>query len=641
MKTMEALGNIRTAVIIDDSFDEVPKCNDLIQNVEGWKAFFTNVLEYESVEEVKEFYPGFDPDKEDELKDDDVFIEALWKQQDKIVGLVAMLFEDYKRKLESDRKHLKCVNKYLKDFKIEFTELGCDFKDKVKVDIDLIIIDLFMGDEQGDYSLKESLNGLKEILSKRLGNPPMIILMSRTEQLKLKASKFRDCAKIFASGFRYIKKKEIQSSNQFEFLLTTLARYRDDTLKLSKFVETWRVGVTKAIDRTISEIRQIDIEDITYIREFLLKEEETKTASYILDFFDRVLRYEVEDDDNTVLAAKELDTLSVGFPPVSIPRKKDVFRIFAKTLYQNPSRQSSDTSSVWPVAFGDIIGAKYGHKGLESFLFKDFEEGHEEHVFFVATPACDLLRKTGAKHVLLMDGILNKIELKSSCAPVSNSIFTPVISLKDQTQMSIIWNPSNLVTINCFNLKKELGYDGCGQKIGSLREVAALALQQKLLCKLGRVGELALPPLSYSQKVRLAVITEEEELKHLPMKKGKYIEARFVCVKDENKGRLIFAQDWYSEVLDAVKKIDHTKVFNKCSAKIKLLQEYIDIIVKRFFHAGLEVPYPLKKKCVEVKFVFPGKHTVIVCVVFNHNADVTLREATGIKAGLIIEVFDT
>ena len=72
-----AEAGIRSAIIVDDGYDDVPQVDEL-RDEAGWDNFFDDVQAGHE-DRIIEFYPDFEAENRDDLKEDQRFVAALWK----------------------------------------------------------------------------------------------------------------------------------------------------------------------------------------------------------------------------------------------------------------------------------------------------------------------------------------------------------------------------------------------------------------------------------------------------------------------------------------------------------------------------------------------------------------------------------
>ena len=221
-KEIIAAAGIKSALIVDDGYDLVPRASELADV--DWDIFFDDAIG-DALERLEAIFPGFDPDSRADLRGDDAFIQTLWEHRGDLDDLVRDLFADYVAKSLRDIKALGEIEEILTDLGIAFTKAGRDFV-KAAQQVDLIIIDLFLGAAQSDEDRQTTVAGLKKVIDGR-EDPPAVVLMSQIS-LTEEAPELRDEVELHASGFRSIQKKVIKKGARMRRIIATLATHRED-----------------------------------------------------------------------------------------------------------------------------------------------------------------------------------------------------------------------------------------------------------------------------------------------------------------------------------------------------------------------------------------------------------------------------
>ena len=567
---MMRASSIRTAIIVDDAYDAVPRASDLRTANDEWSIFWDDLTD-DDQGAIRNFFPELDGFTEEELQICDAFVAALWSQRHSVrPELVNPLFEMYIADSISDMAFVNNVEELLSGLNLKVSCVGREFEDQARLS-DLIVIDLFLGATQDDPDMQLSMDGLRGIVDSRRAEPPVIILMSRSNRLAANAERFRDHARVFASGFRTINKSDVNKPTRLEQVLWELAGHRNDSLKLAHFSEAWRAGLSEAVDRASADIRRLDLEDWAQIRDLLLKDEGVSTGNYIVDVFDRVLLHEVERNVEVIDAARELDSLqSESYPPTTIVGSKDTMGLVIKTLYQNESRRKLDSTNGGPVTFGDILCLVDEIVKPKGTIF----EGVSDTVYVVMTPSCDLQRQE-ASRTLLMAGSVNSLDAQS-VKPVFGGFRTVVLELVGGRRVSVDWRPTDLVAVSNEELATLLR-EGSGVRVaGRLREENALSLQQKLLSHLGRVGLVSPMPFTFLVEVRVFYTDANLQLQALPI--GERENVTGVCFvgrhSDNKEVRMVLDSDERFSFLDSLNALTgdlvHADSWDKVQKVVKV-----------------------------------------------------------------------
>lgn len=583
MSDMEvvAAAGIKTAVIVDDGYDPLPKASELSDA--NWDIFFDDAIG-PAAERLVAVFPDFDAGNRENLRHDDEFVAALWKNRADLADLVDDLLNDYVSASERDQKALKEVEGILADLGITLATAGRDFVELAK-NADLIVIDLFLGAAQAEDDRRRTVAGLKEIIASR-DEPPAVVLMSQIN-LTQKAPEFRDDVGLHASGFRSVQKKEISKGARLRRIIATLATHRSDSMLLSKFTKKWKNGAHEAVDRAASELLRIDIDDLHHIKSLLLSAEGLLPSSYMVSVLDRVLQYEIEADKQILSGAEALDRLSDKPAPLTIAHEKDSFRLIERAVYINPERRKRERGSAWPITFGDILMSKSQRAVSKSSIFR----GDPNKVFFVASPECDLLREGKLRSALLIGGNLKPIDM--TVQPLGEDKTTPII-IRGKKQFQIQWDFGSPTTITLQRAKNHLAASGSAKIAETLRDVSALNLRQQFLGHLGRVGMLALPPRTFRIAAQCAYPTIDGALKALKIGTSAYLTGVMHIDQRGSAPRIVFDQAQENDFAEAVLAVDLAAVAVNSRDKVIAIKQQSQL--QELFRSGLQgLKHPLKE----------------------------------------------
>jgi len=491
---------IRKAAIIDDAFDEAPRAYDL--DVESWNTFWDDITVYEDA--IRTIYPGYSSAEREDLQDSNEFISLLWEHRESLpTGVRSTLFENYEQKSPVERKWLNGLVDSLKSLGLECTTLGREFADKVG-DADLIIIDLFLGFLESERDMQKAIEGVGKLILGRESSPPLVILMSRSPRLAEKRNEFRDRAGLLGSTFRVSSKVNLATDGKLEAILVRLATHYQDAKRVAGFVHAWDNGLDQARKSFIQVLRRLDLQDLAQIRALLLDFEGQDLGEYLLDVADRVLQHEIEDDDTTIAAALELNTIDLSkYPAPHLSGSPDLQDLVHRMLFLHSDRLllSIDDGKV-QLRFGDVLRWKVG----DGTVFSD-------DVSIVVTPACDLVRN-GAKRVMLLSGVLEGLEPKN-WSYRTDPVRTAIVVLPEEGRKWIKWNLKDVKALSWNELDTVLANEDKAKRIGRLREMYAVELQQKLLAYVGRIGQPANLPVPFLVDVAFFYVDTDSKVKKL------------------------------------------------------------------------------------------------------------------------------
>ena len=571
---------IRSAIIVDDGYDEIPRAAEL-RDEGAWESLFDDAQGVQA-KQITVHFPEYNPEEREELRSNQEFIDALWGARETIRDLLGGLFDNYEQKISDNRPFLNAAEAALTALGIPYETCGRDFV-RSAVDVDLIVIDLFLGIQQGTPDREFTVERLKEVIERRGGRPlPSIVLMSQIQGIDELARDFRRDVKLHASAFRQIRKNDLQKPGRLEGLILTLATHRSDSQALAKFVETWEGKAVEAVRAAAGTLRKIDIDDLQHIRSMLLRFEGLNTSSYVLDVFDRVLQYEIESHDAVLEAAIRLDEMADDPAPLMISNDRDTYAVLEQTLFVNPKRRAHATGAEWPIAFGDILGPRPG----VPVRLRGFFSGREDLVFFVASPECDLIRKDGLTTALLVAGSLKEIDMAKPGLAVTSKT-TPVLVLDEGRRFQVDWDFGDLRTINLNQARRLLHtVRGNMSTVARLREGTALGLRQQLLSNIGRVGELAPIPRSLRFRADLHVPLQHGGIQPINLPDGVEITGNVLIPRRGQFAAAIFDSNCEDDLTAALLGLDLAHVEVRSRAMFEILKEQTRI--RQVFRSGLQ-----------------------------------------------------
>jgi hypothetical protein len=632
---------IRSAVIVDDGYDEAPQVDELLD--EGaWDSLFDDTQGVEG-ERIKNLFPAYDANNRDELKSSQEFVNTLWQNREDIRGLLGELFDVYEQKIEDNQPFLEAAESALTALDIPFHKCGRDFVETA-VDVDLIVIDLFLGIKQGHQDREVTVNRLRDVIQSRQDRPlPSIVLMSQIPGIDRLAKDFRQDVQLHASAFRHIRKNDLLTPGRLKGLILTLALHRSDSQALATFVETWETKALEAVHAAAGTMRKIDIDDLQHIRSMLLRFEGINTSSYMLDIFDRVLQYEIESHSEVVEAALPLDEMADDPAPLMISNDRDTYTVLEQTLFVNPNRRAHATGAEWPIAFGDILGPKPGNP----IKPRGFFSGRGDLVFFVASPECDLIREDGVKTVLLVAGTLKDIDMVQPGLAVTSKT-TPVITMDEGRRCQVDWDFGDLHTINLAQAKRLLKPDSGDVSIAArLREGPALSLRQQLLSNVGRVGELAPLPRSWKFRANLHLPLQGGGTQLIAMPEDVAITGNVLIPRRGKFAALIIDSNCEADLTEVLLGLDLNNIANRSKESFKTLREQSRI--RQIFRSGFQgFDLPLSAprtagllKLGEEQPLTDEKKPKMdkVATIVNGDADEDLLANIEQNAGLVLQVY--
>lgn len=493
---------IRRALIVDDAYDPLPRAEDLANVQEQWTIFFDDLTD-DDRDILRQIHPGYDDAGVESLTQSDAFVLAIWEARDQLRDeLINPLFERYDRDMADDMRFLEALQGQLEALGVEYETAGRGFE-AAAADVDLIVIDLFLGSSQNGDAIEHSKATLARAISLRRATPPLVLLMSRSNRLMNKRDEFRDDSGLIESAFRTIAKADFLKEKKLERKLEVLARHRDDSTRIAQFVDAWERGVTAALGRTVKLIRNLDLPDYAHIQQMLLAEEGEPTGSYMVDIFDRVLQHEIESEAAIIDTAITMNSITTdSYPPPNVAGSPDLQNLVYRSLFQHQRRMAL-TASWSIIAFGDILRPTEALASADIPNQLGLNGVSRNNVLAVMTPSCDLQR-SGAKRLLLLVGRIRPLAPRDWTYG-ADPIRTSVADIGGE-RCWIQWDLKHIDTVGFEELKVALLPNGGLELVARLRESHALEIQQRLLGSMGRVGLPAPMPATFRVQVQVCVV---------------------------------------------------------------------------------------------------------------------------------------
>ena len=555
LKKLLKTRGITKAVVIDDVFDAVPRPEEL--NDDDWSNFFDDLGKDEK-KLLKTLHDGYEEASTDDLKASPEFVAVVWEHRENLPQAGEHLFQEYEQKKGTERGSLETLVEALKALGLSCTTMGRDLDAEAK-EAELIFIDLFLGFQQSDDDMTRAIKRVGELVEGRSENPPLVVLMSRSPRLEDKRNEFRDTAGLLGSTFRVVSKADLAKEGTLDTLLTRLADHYEDAKLVAGFVHAWDKGLDQARQNFISILRRLDLSDLAQVRALLLDFEGQNLGEYLLDVADRVLQHEIEDDDSTIAAALELNNIDLAkYPAPHLVGSPDLQELVHRMVFLHPDRlQLSEDNGKPQLQFGDVLRWK-----------TDDGKQYSDDVSLVVSPACDLVRNGGTERVMLLSGRLEDLQ-PNNWSYKAGPVRTAIVILPGEGRKWIRWNLKNAQSHDWGALEKFFGDDNKVRRIGRLREIYAIEIQQMLLSDLGRIGKPANLPVPFPVAVSLFYVDAKAKARKIDVEA---IESAACYVgrgeSPEPVHRLVLTEQSCDRIEQALHALDRETVHNSAKASL-------------------------------------------------------------------------
>ena len=495
--------NVRSAVIIDDAFDDHPRPGDVEDA--RWDRFFDDVAAEDENKVAKEY--GLDVyERQDvaELRRTDRFIQVVWRARG-TVPAAGPLFEEYERTQEQKRAELAPLKRLLED------DLGliCSTfgRDEVAdiADARIIFLDLFLGFLEDEEAIKRAIARVKGIIAHRPEAPPNVVLLSASPRLKELGPRLRDEGELLGCQFRMVHRRDLGDTETMIERIYELTLSYPDALRLNGFLMTWKVALEKAKIEFLRSIRTLDLADYANMQALILEAEGEPVGDYVLDLYDLHLHNVLESNPDLIRAAKTLNQINWSdYPPAQFMPSREADDIMDGALFHNQIRTTIETEIDGDpnrARLGDVFLAPQPNVGESA----QGEPGGlaapaPRYAYVVLSQACDV-QHGAVDRLLLLQGNAQPYGWKQHDNK-SKAHRTPVMRLGAE-RFAIEWNVLAPETWRLEDLAHHL--EGGYRHARRFRTPFALQLQQGFIGRLGRVGTLAALPARYAVGVRIFI----------------------------------------------------------------------------------------------------------------------------------------
>lgn len=615
---------INRAVIIDDAFDDLPRPDELDEK--DWSRFFED-LTAEDILQLEALYPGYENVDQSILRSSGKFITVLWENREKISQeVVAILFRDYESRNANDRLQLGNLVQRLEDLGLTCTTIGREIDDDVN-EADLVVIDLFLGSQSSEKAVEHAVKRVRKIVSDRDQAPPLVILVSSSSRLDEKRNKFRDEAELLSSTFRVASKSDLIKDGRLELILSRLVSHYEDAKRVAGFLDAWENGLESTRKSFLQRLRRLDLSDLAQIQTLLLDSEGERLGDYLLDVADRVLQHEIESDPRTIEAALELNSIDLSnYPAPHLMGTPDLQDLVHRMAFVHVSRLGLSGENERPhLRFGDVVQCN-----------KDGGEDYGDEVYLVVSPACDLVRNETSP-VMLLPGQLMELE-PGDWSYREDSVRTSIIILSDGGRKWIKWNLREVESLRYDQLNQLIQGERLS-RIARLREVYSLAIQQKLLARMGRIGQPANLPVPFPVTVSLFYVDTDQKARKLL---NDDIESAvcYVGRGEDSKDQvyhLVLTEQVCDQIAQALHDLSEERVCQAARASLRAVKKDPGFI-KKFEQGEVEIPPPTKARGKYMKS--DNNETYAAIVRDDKLSGETSIKGADRKAALIIKVAD-
>ena len=477
---------VKHAHIIDDAYDVKPSIN-LNENV--LQSFVDSISRSEdafaSVCALIE-RPEVNSTELLEILNKADVISVLYAAREKFSPHDSILFSDFDTSLDAKRAQLEPLLVFLKSQNIEPVTFGADYALAESIEPQFVFVDLRLVEDGTNTSVDAAVKVCKKLKETHKTASPFVFLMSTLSDLRSYREQFRNEAELFSSQFESVNKEVFLDSVELSAILSRYARSLPAIRLLNQSIENVGDAARRAASNVQKELRNLDVADYFVLHRNTTSVEKVGLGTYVSDLVLEYLAHEIENTEQIWKFAEGLDQWRIDDLPRSrFSLTQAAGRIYSGNILHAPLRLQFEDRRGLGTANG------YFYLGDIFFLKAEVATGKPARAVAVATPACDLIRPEDLRKrtIFLCEGDVRKIV--DGMVPLSpDGISTVVLPYPagSDAQLAITWKKNVLHTWHSEDMDKFIANQADWVRVGRLRPLYALQLQQAVTANLSRIG---------------------------------------------------------------------------------------------------------------------------------------------------------
>jgi hypothetical protein len=403
--------------------------------------------------------------------------------------LANAIYGQRQREHAAKRLPLDALSAVLRELDIEPAELGSKATAKGSK-YPLIFLDYYLG-EEGLPSVERSVEKIRSILESddyQDAEMPLVVLMSSVPPNGEAVDSFRRQAGLLGCQFVFVGKDKFTAA-AFEIVSTLADRaaFLPQTRAMSRFIKAWKVSMERAVSAVADDTATLDLQDFYFIWRKAGEGRNMRFGDHISSLFEGLLRKQIEDDTSFQDATAAIADLSFGkMPPSPMVPSPTVARLAHASAFRDLEPFPDDYTTP-PKALGVDLGELFI---AESRRGKPRQRRLD--ALMVISQACDL-EHGNVGTILMVEGTVverTAATRASSAAPhrrLRVDIFQFHNERGEMEDLIIEWDAQRMKAYPVATFHADMRA-GKYERVGRLRPLHALALQQKFASQLTRVG---------------------------------------------------------------------------------------------------------------------------------------------------------
>lgn len=481
--------NITCAHIIDDAFDRLPtepfpvdEAQTLVDSLDAQN--FEKICNFLDCKNEAELIDAFqDLDK----------VRLLFKKRGNFSPYCDEWFDAFLDDRKEKRAMVQPLITLLKNNGLKCITFGADYAIKTGTpEPQLVFIDLRLINI-GQTSTEAAVKAYKKLKQHFDKCVPFVFLMSSLTSLGEHRDKFWEEAGVFLTQFDSISKDIFKDKSELSFILRTYSNALPRIRSLHQHIEQLECAIAAAGKRVREKVRSLDVADYFVLHRNTVAAEETDLGTYMSELLLEYTLFEIEGSAEIWQFAKDLQEWELK----DLPRARFNLKPAALDIYRGNVLHANALMS-WEST--RLKGPEQGYFHLGDIYFKasemDNAKSPPKQALILLTPVCDLARpdELRKRSMFLCEGKVEKVKQSSDLISHDKlpNIIVPNPSNSSE-QLLIKWNKKKFHVWSTKEMDSFSTMSPVWKRIGRLRPLYALQLQQSLVSDMSRIGTQRAP----------------------------------------------------------------------------------------------------------------------------------------------------
>jgi hypothetical protein len=460
----------------------------------------------------------------DDLLTDHKAVGELWTLRERATWawLLDSLFRDYADEVAQKHNDLKGLEEFLGTQKWKVSKVPRF--DPTKVDVttcQVIFLDFYL---KGEVDAEKSLNRAAQLAhliiqarqEEKLKQYPLVVLMSSRPGAENQQGKFKEATGLRADFFCFIEKTKV-ADHLAPKMSRMLEGYQAKQGWAHMLDEFW-LGAIRAATSLRHDLARIEPTELALLQEAELAVEEAKLPDYLSWLISETLASGLLEDNKVraAMSAKLPELIGHSAFPGMVPPGSRLADMYVRSVMRFDVTDDISSTISWAVELGDLFARIDDHGLPTEFLL-------------VVDQTCDLARpdsiqKTNVLCLRSAPQLISDVAL-AFYRTASGSGVSDLVGMNVGGERKYFLAKWDLVNPTTPQLSDLTSRKATLRRVARLKPIVALARQEALTQRVGRIGEPVAPPSVMAYRAKLVLVAKDGSLKEFDALKEKWAAA--------------------------------------------------------------------------------------------------------------------